>query len=202
MKNSIFCRVMALLLLTGCAKNGDEFIEKESPLTPIAGGFVQHTIPKGQHYSALSTYKPVETSEMKFTVRFDSSAIYQTQSPENQYDINKLYGFSDNDRDHHQYSARIGWRWSDGALRLFAYVYNAGSVQSKEICTVPIGSDISCSIKVLSTEYVFTVNGSTQNLPRLSATPKAKGYGLYPYFGGDEPAPHEVRIWIREAASL
>jgi hypothetical protein len=185
-------------LLSGCTKSIDAVIEKGTPVSPAATGFIRHTIPKGKHYSDLSTYKPVETTEMKFIVRFDSSAVYSTESPENQYDINKLYGFSDNNMDHHQYSARLGWRWSDGALRLFAYIYNAGAVQSEEISTIPIGADIACSIKATSNEYIFTVNGTTEKLPRLSTTPKAKGYQLYPYFGGNEPAPHEVRIWIKE----
>jgi hypothetical protein len=198
MRNSVFCWVIALLLLTGCSKSIDAPIEKGTPVSPATTGFTRYTIPKGKHYSDLSTYKPVETSEMKFIVRFDSSAIYSTESPGNQYDINKLYGFSDNNMDHHQYSARIGWRWSDGALRLFAYIYNAGAVQSAEISTVPIGTDIDCSIRATSTEYIFTVNGITEKLPRLSTTPKAKGYQLYPYFGGDEVAPHEIKIWVRE----
>jgi hypothetical protein len=197
MRNSVLSWVVALLLLTGCTKSTDAVNEKGTSVSSTTN-FIRYTIPKGKHYADLSTYKPVETSEMKFTVRFDSSAIYSTESPENQYDINKLYGFSDNNMDHHQYSARIGWRWSDGALRLFAYIYNAGAVQSEEISTVPIGAEIACSIKATSTEYIFTVNGLTEKLPRLSATPKARGYQLFPYFGGDEPAPQEVRIWIKE----
>ena len=134
---------------------------------------------------------------MKFTVRFDSSAIYQTTDRENQYDINKLYGFSDNNMDHHQYSARFGWRWSDGALRLFAYVYNEGKVESKELSAVNIGEEIHCSIKVQSDTYLFSLNNQLTEMPRKSTTLTGKGYQLYPYFGGDELAPHEVDIWIK-----
>ncbi|MEO5783498.1 MAG: hypothetical protein ABIQ07_09520 [Ginsengibacter sp.] len=36
------------------------------------------------------------------------------------------------------------------------------------------------------------------SLPRTSTTAKAIGYKLYPYFGGDETAPHEIDIWIKE----
>jgi hypothetical protein len=133
---------------------------------------------------------------MNFVVRFDSSAIYETQLAENQYDINKLYGFSDNNTDHHQYSARFGWRWSDKALRLFAYVYNEGAVTSKELTRIDIGTEINCSIKLNGAHYLFTANGTTTEMPRLSTTEKAKGYQLYPYFGGDELAPHQINIWI------
>ena len=133
---------------------------------------------------------------LHFLARFDSSAIYQTHNAHNQYDINKLYGFSDNDGEHHQYSARFGWRWSDGALRLFASVYNDGQVATKELGVVPIGADINCRLIVTGNSYRFYGNEQTAELPRTSTTPKGSGYRLYPYFGGDEPAPHEISVWI------
>ena len=46
--------------------------------------------------------------------------------------------------------------------------------------------------------YLFSVEEKSVTLPRLSTTAMAKGYRLYPYFGGDETAPHDVRIWIKE----
>jgi hypothetical protein len=117
--------------------------------------------------------------------------------PINQYDINKLYGFSDNNADHHQFSARFGWRWSDNALRLFAYVYNNGIVISKELGSVTIGKEVNCSIKVGEAIYTFIIDEITEYLPRSSTTSLAKGYLLYPYFGGDELAPHDINIWIK-----
>jgi hypothetical protein len=131
-------------------------------------------------------------------VKFDSSAIYQTIDPSNQYDINKLFGFSDNNGPHHVFSARIGWRWSDNALRLFGYIYNNGVQENKEIAAIPIGKEIGCKIKTTSANYIFTVDGNTIAMPRLSTTPLAKGYQLYPYFGGDELAPHDITILIKE----
>jgi hypothetical protein len=56
---------------------------------------------------------------------------------------------------------------------------------------------VNCSIKVDSTNYLFTVNGITTQLPRTATTAKAEGYQLYPYFGGDETAPHQINIWIK-----
>jgi hypothetical protein len=188
--------VAAAFLLTSCSKMAEAVVDKTTSSTPT-GQFIRYTIEKGGQYCNNSSYKPIETTEMKFTVKFDSTAIYETASPENQYDINKLYGFSDNNSDHHQYSARFGWRWSDKALRLFGYIYNEGGVFSKELTTIAIGEEINCSIKVTNTNYLFTVNGITSQLSRLATTEKAKGYQLYPYFGGDEAAPHQVNIWIK-----
>ena len=201
MKIRILCYAV-ILLCASCNKVVDDLVQK-TILTPSSStnsstDFILYKIPQGQHSSDKSTYKKVETTELNFIVKFDTSAIYQTQTKENQYDINKLYGFSDNNGEHHQFSARFGWRWSDAALRLFAYVYNEGKMTSKELATIPIGAETFCSIKADSSNYIFTVNDKTETMPRLSKTPTAKGYMLYPYFGGDETAPHEVRVWIKE----
>ena len=110
--------------------------------------FTLYTIKPGGHHSQLSPYKSLEIAEMRFVVMFDNSAIYQTVDPENQNDINKLYGFSDNEMQHHEYSARFGWRWSDGALWLFAYVYNTTELLTTEIGSFPLNNEIHCSIKI------------------------------------------------------
>lgn len=183
------------LLLAGCHKTREAIPEN----LPVAdsSGFFKYTIRAGAHYALHNDYKPVETTRLKFTVRFDSSAIYQSAHAANQYDINKLYGFSDNGAAHHHFSARLGWRWSDGALRVFAYVYNAGLRISEELGAVPIGKAIACRIEVAGNQYRFYCNEYVRTLPRGSTTPQGKGYLLYPYFGGDEAAPHEVTIWIK-----
>lgn len=199
MKLLIFYFVAFFFVCTSCNKSTGEIIPQTTPSLPATykNGFTQYTIKGGQHTADLSYYKPVDVSEMKFIVRFDSSAIYTSITKENQYDINKLYGFSDNAANHHQFSARIGWCWSDKALRLFAYVYNDAAVVSKELGIVPIGQEIYCNIKIAGSQYLFTANEYSQHLPRASKTSSGQGYQLYPYFGGDEPAPHDVKIWIR-----
>ncbi|HEU4473026.1 MAG TPA: hypothetical protein VFR58_18170 [Flavisolibacter sp.] len=196
MKTTILS-VAAALLLSACHKNNGALAD-EMPQHTAKPHYIHYTIKKGQHYAEGNSYKPVETSEMRFTVRFDSTAVYKTTDPANQNDINKLYGFSDNDAAHHSFSARFGWCWSRNALRLFAYVYNSGTMASRELCTVAIGEEVGCSIKTAGSEYIFTVNGNIHRMPRASTTARAKGYQLYPYFGGDEAAPHTIRIDIRE----
>ena len=199
MKLLIFYCFALLMTCTGCKKTTVEIITETTRNLPTTDkyGFTQYTIKEGQHTADLSIYKPVAVSEMNFIVRFDSSAIYTTLAKENQYDINKLYGFADNASSHHQFSARIGWRWSDNALRLFAYVYNDAAVVSKELGIISIGEEIICNIKIEGSQYLFTANEYFQQLPRASKTYAGQGYQLYPYFGGDEPAPHDVRIWIK-----
>ena len=165
---------------------------------PAAEEFTQYFIPAGKHEATTNLNKPLNLTELNFKVKFDNSAIYTTQDPVNQLDINKLYGFADNNQHHSQFSARFGWRWSDNALRLFGYVYNNGVRSSKELGTVSIGAENSCSLKITPSAYYFMLNGKLDSLSRQSTTATAVGYQLYPYFGGDEVAPHDVRIWIKE----
>lgn len=160
--------------------------------------FTPYTILKGQQYCDKSTYQAVKYEQLSFVVKFDSSAIYQTIRKDNQGDINKLFGFSDNNAQHQQYSARFGWRWSNNALRLFAYTYNNSVRSWKELGTIDIGTENSCSIKVSDSTYIFTLNGKSATMPRESKTVKAEGYKLFPYFGGDEMAPHTITIQIKE----
>lgn len=202
MKNPILCLAAGLMLLSSCQKAADAIIENiqdsSSDAVASSSGFIKYTIAKGEHYAGNNAYKAIETSELKFIVRFDSTAIYQSQKAENQYDINKLYGFSDNNAHHHTYSARFGWSWNQGALRLYGYIYNEGKVSSQELAAIPIGVEVHCAIKVVGNAYQFFLNDRlAATMPRKATTPKASGYLLYPYFGGDEVAPHNVYIWIK-----
>lgn len=160
--------------------------------------YVKYTIPQGDQFCNKNVFTNVKYQQLIFKVKFDSSAIYKTTLASNQYDINKLYGFSDNNADHHNYSARFGWRWSNDSLWLFAYVYNSSVMSFKELGRVDIGVEINCTIKVTKDNYVFGLNGKETLMPRESTTPMAEGYKLYPYFGGDELAPHAISIWINE----
>jgi hypothetical protein len=204
MKKKLIILSMAVVSLAACTKsveNNTSSIQAKSspPVATIASKqFIKCTILKGQQYCDKSTYQAVKYDQLSFLVQFDSSAIYQTTNPNNQNDINKLLGFSDNNAAHHEYSARFGWRWSNNALHLFGYIYNNSVRSSKEIGTIPIGSENNCLIKVSDSTYTFTVNSKSVTMPRASKTVKADGYKLYPYFGGDEMAPHNISIWIKE----
>jgi hypothetical protein len=198
MKRTVLFGAALMGLLSSCQKVVDLVADKTVTTTTNTTSFTRYTIASGQHSADKNPYKPVNVEEMKFAVKFDSSAIYQTTLAENQWDINKLYGFSDNNTEHHQYSARFGWNWREGALRLYAYVYNKGVVESRELTAIAIGSETECSIKVAGAAYLFSVNGKLlAALPRQSVLERGMGYQLYPYFGGDEPAPHTIRIEVK-----
>lgn len=197
MKN-ILCLPGLLFVLISCKKEVASLLKNSHGTPTSTTQFTKYTIRTGQNYCDGNNYVSTSYSELNFVAKFDSSAIYSNVNSYNQLDINKLYGFSDNNSTHQQFSARFGWRWSDNALRLFGYVYNNGVRDSKELGIVAIGAEINCSIKVNPKSYVFSLNGKIDSLPRTSTTVKAIGYKLYPYFGGDETAPHTIYIWIKE----
>ena len=184
-------------MLPSCDKSREGIISIDHPGN-LSPQFIKYTIRAGQQYCDQSIYKQTNYTELKFAVKFDSTAIYQTSSAANQLDVNKLYGFSDNNEDHHRFSARFGWRWSDGGLHLFGYTYNNGEMNYEELGTISIGAEYGCAIKVTAAYYIFTLNDSSINMPRSSTTATAIGYKLYPFFGGDEAAPHDINIWIKE----
>jgi hypothetical protein len=203
-KELSFYLAIVLVLFASCTKDTitdlpDSASPKgESSISMRAGELIYTTylIPAGSHYSTNSSLKSIKTSEMKFVVKFDSSAIYTCIDPLNQADINKLYGFSEGFSNQYN-SARIGWNWYGGKLNLYGYVYNKGVRSFAKITSVSIGAEHNCSIKVLGASYIFTVNGVSITLGRALKTTTASGYRQYPYFGGDEVAPHNVTILIR-----
>ena len=184
--------VLVTFLFFSCKK---DIVLIAPQTTELSTVYTKYTIFKGDHYCDKSTFKSFSDNQMNFKVKFDSTAIYQSILPENQYDINKLYGFSEG-YDHHVNSARIGWAWNKGALRLYPYVYAKTVGIMKEISEVKIGQEIPCAIIISEKEYVFNVNDKTITIPRALEGAAVAGYCLYPYFGGDEVAPHDTYISI------
>ena len=156
-----------------------------------------YLIAAGSHESTPNPFVLTTKNQLTFTAIFDSSCIYTTRDPNNQNDINKLFGFSDCNDHHLENSARVGWRWSNNALRLFAFVHNSGTFVFQEMTTARIGSVIKCRITCLDSTYLFEINRSVAELPR-HCSGRMSRYKLFPYFGGDETAPHDIRIAINE----
>ena len=187
---------VAVLFFTGCTKNFDQSYTKDEDIDIHPCQYSTFIIQQGAHHCDQNPWKSVTTSEMKFMVKFDSSAIYKTVLPENQYAVNKLWGFSEG-IDNHYNSARVGWSWNMDSLRLYGYVYVNGELHYQEITSVNIGEEIACSIKLVENTYLFMVDDIVVSLPRGLSGSQANGYQQYPYFGGNEVAPHLITIRIK-----
>lgn len=166
--------------------------------TKLVDTFIIYHIKKGNNYCD-GNYYPVDTYKViHFMAILDSSCIYTTTAPVDQEDINKLYGFSDCNSHHQTNSARFGWNWARDSMRIHAYCY-AGTIRSyKELGTVPVGKPFECRLSITPTSYVFELNGKTTTMIRGCSEPVANGYKLFPYFGGNEPAPHDINVRVKE----
>jgi len=204
--------VVLLIVIIGCAKS-----ESPAPSNNHGNGgnnnsgnnngngnnntedtFTTYLIKAGKNYCEGNSYPPTSLKSLKFKVIFDSSCVYTNVDPVNQADINKLYGFADSNVFHQINSARFGWNWMNGVMHIHAYCYVSTVRMYKELGTVPLNREVDCAIDVLPGRYIFTLNGKRDTMLRSSQDTVAVGYKLYPYFGGDETAPHDVRIKIRE----
>lgn len=155
-----------------------------------------YTIKKGKHYSGIHA-RIFLGKRLRFKAIFDESAIYTSVDPVNQHDINKLYGFSEGPGDHMKNSARFGWRWLNGKLEIFAYCHNNSIVNSEYITCLDLNKEY--EFKITQYRYVcfFEVNKKTALMPRSQPANGSIEYYLYPYFGGDEKAPHDITIKIK-----
>ncbi|WP_345162372.1 hypothetical protein [Nibribacter koreensis] len=168
----------------------------QTDVPPATEEGINYQITAGRH----ETTNPLKTftkSKIKFEVKFDSTAIYTTKDPNNQADINKLYGMADCGAFHHVSSARFGWRWYKGKLELHAYSYKDGKNTSTFITDIDLNKSYVCELTLTDGKYTYQVKNNKVEHER-SCSGQGQGYQLYPYFGGDEKAPHTINIKIKE----
>lgn len=155
-----------------------------------------YSIPEGKHES---TYKIqlLQSSSLKFKAKFDHSAEYISHTVEDQLDTHKLLGFSDCNSHHHENSARFGWRWVDGNIEIMVYCYANGVRFIEKIGESSLNEENDYLIEVNEYAYIFTYNKVSIEVTRGDTCEKGFYYMLYPYFGGNEVAPHQIDIMIR-----
>jgi hypothetical protein len=170
----------------------------ESPNLPYGGRIFE--IKKGNHYHSGIMIYFVPRKYHAWQTYFFENTIYESKLKENQADINKLVGFSDCFSLHHKNSARFGWNWdlTNKVMKLHAYSYNNGNRQFAFIKNIPLKTIVNLSLRVEGHQYIFTADGVEVRLPRHCGNSWAWGYKLFPYFGGDETAPHDINIWLKE----
>lgn len=159
--------------------------------------FEHFVIPAGKHKKGMKL-ESLQSSALNFTAIFDHSAIYQTKTIVNQHDINKLMGFADCNSQHHDNSARFGWRWLDNKLEIHAYAYVRGERITKLIGGIDLEMEYDYQIKITKNAYIFYLQGfETVEIERRSKCEKGLYYMLFPFFGGNEVAPHDILIRIK-----
>lgn len=190
-------RILCVLFLwsaVACSKTDSPVQEKET----VSNEYREYIIPKGQHYASGNHFRLLNKKSIHFKARFDSSCVYTLANTANATDINKLYGFSDCGSNHHENSARFGWVWNGKAIELHAYCYTEGQRNSKLLGSVAIGQEVELFLAAEPGQYIFTVGGKNETMKRSCSSEQEQAYQLFPYFGGDEVAPHDMRIFIKD----
>lgn len=165
--------MIILLILFGCQK---EPTDREV-----------YVIEKGKHYS--NGNKWIKVPEAPFEVWIDYMWWYDDLIEDAFW--NKLIGFSE-DVHHHKNSARIAWRSTDKKIRFALYAYVDGERVIKEFPTrYHLEQTVVVQIYKNKNRYVAKIQDEQVEIEAGSGS---YTYTLYPYFGGEKPAPHRMRF--------
>jgi len=165
-----------------------------------------YTIHKGKHRSGLYVKPHYNKHELTYDVTFTDTCRY-TLNTTDQFDINKLFGLSYGF--HHHNSVRFGWRnlkESSNKIEILAYCYIDGIRLRERGTNIFIGfvdtnKTYTFSIKTTNKSYILSVDDkySKVNTKEIDHNKLPKwGYHLYPYFGGNCPAPHDINIFMEK----
>ena len=179
--------LIILLVFTSCKKEIDDL------------GFRVYTIPSGEHSSGSHFNHPTN-SRITFDFILDESAIYTSEIPENQYDVNKIYGMSDFGLRHQKYSIRLGWRYIDGNIELCWLKHEEGRHSSSTIRTIERDKSYKASINITTFYYEIVIDSDTTLVRRRPEGNwgLVRRYYLYPC---NEYAPHDITIKIKDLNS-
>ncbi|WP_080237864.1 hypothetical protein [Spirosoma rigui] len=142
--------------------------------------------------------------EVSATVTFDSSCIYDVGKVDEQ-DWNKVIGLGfvgSKNQDitvgtppHQIDGARVGWRWNPqrGRIDLGAYVYVDAKRIDFKIAETALNTPTKLTIKIDYNKKMYQIMGG-QPIPFTHNKTFAYKTGLY--FGGNQPAPHQIRVKI------
>lgn len=169
-------------------------------------GFELFLIRKGNHYSGIlpSMWRFVFAKKtLRWSTIFAEGCDYRDRSGG---DINKLYGISYG-LDPHYRSVRVGWRWNDNlrTIELFAYYYIKGKRKYSKLCDVVQYSVYNFVMFHDGTHIIIQVSEATDyGEAQLSChkIPFDKQdtwlrIQMFPYFGGNYPAPNDIKILIK-----
>ena len=215
--------VGATALLAGCL----------APGTP--DGWSSYTIEAGAHSAAVD--RPAGAAGPKagwygnggarrtYQLTLTPTAEYvltEPTQPEDQFDWNKLPGFSDcGDIDLSQNGAMFGWRWridtTPKRLELVAYANNDGTHLWSDEALVSLSSaelaakdPLTYDIRIDGDRYLFDISGTvagraidvSDELPRAcptNPTSTGKWYAGF-YFGGTSVSPQQIYAYVLEDA--
>lgn len=162
-------------------------------------GFKSYTVKKGRHDAGFEFAPFYGRTVAKYEVVFTKSCLYEILGPD-QFDVNKLFGLSYGF--HHNNSARFGWRADGDSIEISAYCYKNKKRLIKVIRNVEVEKPYIFTVQNCEGFYELTIESGVGNIIGYAKISKPKtikfGYRLFPYFGGNVTAPHDVEICMKK----
>lgn len=193
-------------------------------IDPLPDGFVELTIKEDSHRARPYRFSWKERTYLAYQWRFDESAAYELGDSD-QCDWNKLTGLSLHKLENRKNSVIVGWRYDrEGFLWVAPYYHeNDGTFWANASCSsglspqtvdpelqairVDIGDVFETHINVsadgdwTALTIINTVTGATSYWENDWSEDFRKTREIYPWFGGNEEAPQEIRIFRKLIAS-
>ena len=111
--------------------------------------------------------------------------------------LKKLYGLSDCNDNHTKTSMRLGWRWLNDSLEIHWFKHTNENFSFAKISTINLNTIVNFSITFDENYYHVSVDIDTVTIDRPCNSQSIRKYYLWPYFGGNETAPHDIKIKIK-----
>jgi len=157
---------------------------------------VNFIIKESKHSSGIHFVPHLGVKRMDKTITFTDSCKYTSANK----DWNKLFGFSYGH--HHNTSFRIGWRFRNNKFETCLYFYINGERKERRLEYVTTDVEYRFIITVHDTKVTITYGVNGKELKsydvRIEKINKKAGYYLFPYFGGQEVAPHKMLIKVKD----
>ncbi len=156
-------------------------------------------IRKDSHFCLHLPKFQYNLQELNFIANFDSNCEYII-NPEDQLDINKLYGISFG---HHlKNSFRVGWTYNPNkkVIELWAFLHQDSKMSWEYLGDTIVEKNTKFNIQFRRNINTIVINwGDNQKEIITYKFPENKlGYYLFPYFGGTQPSPNTLNIKIEQ----
>ena len=161
--------------------------------------FGNYLIKKGKHRSGFYFSPQFDIKHIKRKILFKENCIYKFGDVDD-FDINKLFGVSFGM--HHTNSVRFGWNTDGDQIGIYNYYYKSGKRFMTKMISIPTETEFLFEIIIRDYYYELRIINTDGQLIGWSNVSKPKttkwSYHLFPYFGGNKVAPHNMEICMKK----
>lgn len=156
-------------------------------------------IKKGAHAPFRLPELLMDQQRLAAKVMFTKSCVYDI-GIEDQADINKLFGIG-YFPSYHKNSVMFGWRYviDMDVIEIMAYWYSKKECNWIHVCFVSLEKEYLYILNILEIGHTLDVYDNTKKIGNFVVSDvggRSIGYLLRPYFGGNQKAPHDMKIEI------